>query len=329
MRFLSKLASVGMICLAVAGCGLFIEEIPSGRILCPTAKDHYIRIGDINYHYLEYPAGGEDIVFLHGFASSTYTWEEVAACLQKAGYHVWALDMKGFGWSDKPEEGRYDPVTLMGEVNRWMEDMGLEQATIVGNSLGGGIAVLMTLEHPERVGRLVLIDAAGYPIEKPLIVRMAQIPLSRFFAKLFFARWAVRWNLEEVFYHSDRVTEERIDAYYARMRTSGSLDAQIAVARALNGTVFEKYTRRIPEIGVRTLIIWGKEDQWIPLESGYRFRVEIVSSTLVVIPECGHLPQEEHPLLTARLIGGFIEGESMEGRCSGPGQASKGKSSSR
>jgi len=329
MRFLSKLVSVGMLCIAVGGCGLFMEEIPSGQIVCPTAKDHYIRIGDINFHYLEYPAEGEDVLFLHGFASSTYTWEEVAVCLQKEGYHVRALDMKGFGLSDKPEDAKYDPVTLMEEVNRWMEVMGLEQATIVGNSLGGGIAVLMTLEHPEKVERLVLIDAAGYPIEKPLIVRMAQMPLSRFFAKLFFARWAVRWNLEEVFFHPDRVTRERVDAYYARMRTPGALDAQVAVARALNGTVFEKYTRHIPEIGVRTLIIWGKEDEWIPLENSHRFRAEIALSTLVVIPECGHLPQEEHPLLTARLIGDFIEGKNVEGRRSGAGQASQGKSSSR
>lgn len=323
MRSLGRLVFLGMLCITVGGCGLFMKEIPSGQILYPTANDHFIRIGGVNFHYQEYAGDGEDVLFLHGFASSTYTWEEVAACLQKEGYHVWALDMKGFGWSDKPEEGRYDPVTLMEEVNRWMEVIGLERVTIVGNSLGGGIAVLMILEHPEKVRRLVLIDAASYPIEKPLIVRMAQIPLSRLFAKLFFARWAVRWNLEEVFYHSDRVTGERIDAYYARMRTPGALDAQIRVARALDFGVFEKYARRIPDIDIRTLIIWGKEDKWIPVESGHRFREEIVSSVLAVIPECGHLPQEEHPLLTARLIGAFIEGKSMEGCCSELVQASK------
>jgi len=265
----------------------------------------------VNFHYLEYPGEGSDVFLLHGFASSTYTWEGVASYLQERGCHVWALDMKGFGWSDKPEGAQYDPVTLMEEVNRWMEVMGLGQVTFVGNSLGGAVAVLMALEHPERVERLVMIDAAGYPIQKPLIIKMAGMPFSRGLAKLFFGRWAVRWNLKEVFYHTDRVTKEKIEAYYERMRTEGALDAQVSVAKALDFRVFEGYARRIPEIQAETLIIWGREDAWILLESGLRFREEIARSTLVVIPECGHMPQEEYPEMTARLIGDFVEGRAV------------------
>lgn len=311
MRYLSRLFLLGVVCLAAAGCGLFVEEIPQGRIVSPAPQDHFVRVGDVNLHYREYPGDGGDVFLLHGFASSTYTWEEVAARLHERGFHVWALDMKGFGWSDKPGGARYDALTLMEEVNLWMETVGLDTVTFVGNSLGGAIAVLMALEHPDRVGGLVLIDAAAYPIRNPLIIRMAQMPLSRPIAKLFFGRWAVRWNLREVFHHPDRVTDEKIDAYYARMRTRGALDAQVSVARALDFAVFEKYAGRIPGIGVRTLIIWGRDDAWIPLESGLRFREEIVPSALVVIPECGHMPQEEYPGECARLIGDFAEGKAV------------------
>ena len=311
MRYISRLVLLGAICLMVGGCGLFVEEIPQGRIVSPTTQDHFIKIGDVNFHYQEYPGEGEDIFLLHGFASSTYTWEEVASYLQKRGFHVWALDMKGFGWSDKPEDGRYDPITLMEDVNRWMGVMGLDDVTFVGNSLGGAVAVLMALEHPDRVGRLVLIDAAGYPIQKPLIIKMAGLPFSRGISKVFFGRWTIRWNLKEVFYHTDRVTGEKIDAYYVRMRTRGALDAQISVAQALDLDAFAEYTRRIPEIQADTLIIWGRDDAWIPLESGVRFRKEIARSTLAVIPECGHMPQEEYPEISARLIGDFVEGKAI------------------
>jgi len=279
----------------------------------PTPMDHFIKVGDVNFHYREYPGKGEDVFLLHGFASSTYTWEGVAPCLQKRGYHVWALDMKGFGWSDKPEGAKYDPITLMEEVNQWMDVMGIEDVTFVGNSLGGAIAVVMATEHPERIGRMILIDAASYTqTERPLIVRMAGLPFSRGFAKLFFGRWAIKWNMEKVFYHPDRVTEEKVDAYYKRMCTHGALDAQTSVAMSLDFGIFEKYTRRIPEIKAKTLIIWGREDKWIPLKNGLRFRKEIADSTIVVIPECGHIPQEEYPEKTAGLIADFMQNKPVD-----------------
>ncbi len=313
MRNILRLVLLGTLCLVLGGCGLFIKHIPQGRIISPTPRDHFIKVGAVNFHYQEYPGKGENVFLLHGFASSTYTWEGVAPYLQKQGFHVWALDMKGFGWSDKPEDAKYDPVTLMEEVNRWMDVVGLDNVTFVGNSLGGAIAVLMAIEHPERIGRMVLIDAASYnQAEMPFVVRMAGMPFSRGLAKLFFGRWAIKWNMKKVFYHADRVTEEKVDAYYKRMCTHGALDAQISVARSLDFSIFEKYTGRIPEIKVKTLIIWGREDKWIPLKNGFRFRKEIADSIITVIPECGHIPQEEYPEKIAGLIADFMQNKPIE-----------------
>ena len=92
-----------LFCLfGTAGCGLFNQKIPAGRVPDPAPTDHFIRIKGVDYHYNEYPGDGENIVLQHGFAASTYTWTDVAEILNKHGYHVWALDLKGFGWSDKP-----------------------------------------------------------------------------------------------------------------------------------------------------------------------------------------------------------------------------------
>jgi pimeloyl-ACP methyl ester carboxylesterase len=79
----------------------------------PDRYDHFVTIDGVRYHYTEYPGSGQDVFLLHGFASSTYTWEKVAPMLQANGYHVWALDMKGFGWSDKPEDADYSPQQLL------------------------------------------------------------------------------------------------------------------------------------------------------------------------------------------------------------------------
>ena len=296
-----------VVCCMCTGCGLIIETIPQGEIPASNVYDHFVSLDGNRYHYMEYPADGLDIVLVHGFASSTYTWEAVVPYLHERGYHVFALDMKGFGWSDKPEDAVYDPVSLMEAVNIWMEALGLTQVVFAGNSLGGAVAVLMTLEHPARISKMVLIDAAGYPMKRPMIIRLAHLPLAGGFTKLFFGPWMVRWNLKEVFSDDDCVTDEKVKAYYDRLRTENALDAQIAVARTLKLDQLEQYIERIPDIATETLIIWGRKDRWIPLDIGRHFTNDLASSTLTVIPECGHMPQEEQPERTAELIIDFIE----------------------
>lgn len=297
---------IGVFGLMVSGCGLFVERIPQGQIKSATKLDHFITVENVNYHYRSYPGEGEHIVLLHGFASSTYTWEDLAPRLQAGGYHVWALDMKGFGWTDKPRDAQYDPVSLMEGVNGWMTAMGLSNVILVGNSLGGAVTVLLALEHPERIKKMVLIDSAGYPMRPPLIIRLARLPFSESLSKLFFGRWMVRWNLKNVFYHQDRVTEEKVGAYYDRICAENALDAQASVARSLNFEWFEHYIERVPRITSDTLILWGENDAWIPLEIGYMFQKDLAAATMIVIPECGHLPQEEHPQKTAQCILDFI-----------------------
>ncbi len=293
--------------LAVSGCGLFVKTVPKGDFSGKTPEDRYVMIDNVNYHYQEHPGAGRDIFLLHGFASSTYTWEKVIPRLTGRGYHVWSLDMKGFGWSDKPKGAKYDAVTLMEEVNRFMEVMGLKDVVFAGNSLGGAIAVLMALEHPDKVDRLILIDSAGCAIKKPLIIRMAKMPFAAAVMRLFFGRCIVKGVLKEVFYNDDMVTEEKTDAYFRRMSTENAVYAQTALARSLDFEALSSYAKRIPDIKNRTLVLWGENDAWIPLESGYKFRRDLSDSTLVILPECGHIPQEEKPEQTAKAMIDFIE----------------------
>lgn len=295
------------------GCGFFNQKLPSGQVPEPASYDHYAKIGSVNFHYTEYPGKGAAVVLLHGFASSTYTWEQVAPILNQQGYHVWALDLKGFGWSDKPLDSQYDVMSLMEDVNQWMEALGLSQTIFVGNSLGGAIAVLMSQKYPERIDKMVLIDAGGYPIKKPLVIKLAQLPLSNLGVRIIFGQWFVRNNLKEVMFDDAKVTEERVTAYYKRMCTENALAAQIKVARAVNFDEPNPIIAAAKGNPTQTLIIWGKEDRWIPLETvGYRFREDMPNAILQVIPECGHIPQEEKPEVAAQLILDFIEGRLLE-----------------
>jgi len=298
-----------LLCLFAMGtvsCGLFVKELPNGKVPQPDFYDHFVEINGIKYHYTEYPGSGQSVFLLHGFASSTYTWEKTAPLLQAEGYHVWALDMKGFGWSDKPEDSDYTPQQLREEVNAWMDAMGLEKVVFVGNSLGGEIAWKMALEHPDKVKKLILIDAGGLMNEMPFPVRLAGLPGSATVARLFFGRWMIRDILNQVYFDPALITEEQIDAYYNRMRTQNAFYALTALGRSVATPPSEKYASRIPEIQVDTLIIWGREDAWISVKDGFKFKEALPKATLEVIPRCGHTPQEEKPEKTARLILEFL-----------------------
>ena len=302
-----RILFVGLLCVCVAGCGLFVKRIPPGEIPSPLEEDYFIRVDGVNYHYTEYSGEGPKVFLLHGFGSSTYSWEKVAPLLQQKGFHVYALDMKGFGWSDKPCDTDYDPLALVAGVNAWMEAVGLRDVVFVGNSLGGAVAVLMSILHPDKVGSMVLVDAGGYPMKLPFIVKVARIPTVGFWVNLFYGRWLLKWNLKEVLYNDDQVTREQVDAYYDRLRTKNGLGSMVSLARAIDFSKFHSYVERAKKLEIPILIIWGREDEWIPLEIAYRFDEELPNSRLVVIPECGHVPQEEKPEITAELIAGFAE----------------------
>ena len=292
--------------LATVSCGLFVQDLPNGQVPHPDIHDHFVTINEVKYHYTEYPGPGQDVFLLHGFASSTYTWEKVAPILQARGYHVWALDMKGFGWSDKPENADYSPWQLMKEVNAWMDKVGIEGVVFVGNSLGGAIAWNMALVHPDKVKKLVLIDAGGFMQEMPFPVRLAGLPGASAVARLFLGRWIIQDMLKQVYFAPASITAEQIDAYYNRLRTENALGALAALGRSVSTISSEEYAVRIPEIQVDTLIIWGRDDAWIPLQDGFKFKEALPNATLEIIPFCGHIPQEEKPEETARLIIDFL-----------------------
>ena len=307
-----RLLGIVLCVFFLSACGLFMKKLPSGEIPDKTVKDHMVKVKGLDFHYTEYPGEGKTLVLLHGFGSSTYTWEDMAAILNKEGFHVYALDIKGFGWSEKPLDSRYDVSAFMEDVDDWMDVMKIQKAVVVGNSMGGAITTLLSRHHPDRVDRMVLIDAGGYPMKLPLPIKMARLPLAGFFSKLYFGPWMIRMNLKQVMFDKTKVTEAKVNAYYKRMCSENALDIQIKTARSIDFSKHSLIRDAARENNTKTLIIWGKNDKWIPLETvGYKFREDLVNSTLSVIPDCGHIPQEEKPEVTAKLISDFINDRPM------------------
>jgi pimeloyl-ACP methyl ester carboxylesterase len=248
---------------------------------------------------------GPAVVLVHGFGSSLYTWKDVVPALA-AGHDVVALDLPGFGESDQPADLSFEdfPRAVLGLMDR----LGIGRAALVGNSMGGATVAIMAARRPERVTALVLVDAAGFdlgPSENPGLVRVAMSPAGSLIARLPGKRLLVEASLRQVFHDDARVTPERVSEYLAGAQRPGTFPAirSLGASLADRASVVET---SLPRIQAPTLVLWGDDDRWIPIAHADRFVAAIPGSRKVVIPACGHVPQEEKPEEVARLLLSFV-----------------------
>ena len=262
----------------------------------------------INY----YEAGqGSPLILLHGFGASAYTWRLLGPALA-ADHRVFTLDLKGHGLSDKPRDGKYAVSDQADLVTAFIRDRKLKDLVLIGNSMGGAVALLtyfeLRAETPVPIKALVLIDSAGYPQKMPWFIRLARIPLlSSLGSKLLSPRFVTGMVLRKCYYNHDKITDEMIDAYAYYGSLPGAAAAVRQTALQIIPPDMEAMIARYKKIRVPTLIIWGQEDQVVPLEGGRNFKRDIPDAELAILPRCGHIPQEEEPLETRRLIQDFLK----------------------
>ncbi len=262
----------------------------------------------INY----YEAGqGPPVILLHGFGACAYTWRFLAPELAK-DHRVFTIDLKGYGLSDKPEDGKYAVSDQADLVAAFIRQKDLHDLVIMGHSMGGGVTLMTYLkvreDQPARVKRLVLIDSAGYPQKLPWFIWLAQAPvLGSVGGKLVSPRTAAAMVLRKCYYHKDRITEEQIDTYAYYGSLPGAREAVTQTARQLVPDDIDALTARYKTISVPVLIIWGADDEVVPLSVGKNFKRDIPGSELVILPECGHIPLEEEAGATQQAIAAFLK----------------------
>ena len=268
-------------------------------------QPRYADLAGLRVRYVR-RGGGPALILLHGLGSSIYTWADVIPALAR-DHDVVAVDLPGFGGSDIPDElsSSVLPTTVLGLMDR----LGISRATLVGNSLGGAVAAVLAARHPERVRRLVLIDSAGFnlePSKRPMILRLAgSAPVAAALDALPVRRWLVTRALRQVFYDPARVTPERVEEYLAPLARPGTADAVRSLLSDRSGFGLPAL---VSEVRVPTLIVWGRNDRWVPLADADRFAAAIPGSRKVVLEECGHVPQEERPAEVVHLLEEFDPG---------------------
>jgi pimeloyl-ACP methyl ester carboxylesterase len=231
---------------------------------------------DQNIRYFE--AGqGPAVILLHGMGGVEESWMGNFGALA-AGCHVYAIDQIGFGHSDKPLLD-YKIATFVDFLYAFMQTQNIGKATLVGNSFGGWIALDFAMQHPSMVGKLVLVDSAGLAWQRPL----AELNPS--------SMAAMRTLLESVFYDKKMISDGAVlQVFTDRMRNNDGYTIQRTVA-GFATPQFED--AKLASIHVPTLVMWGRQDELIPLASGEKLRDGIRGAKLVVFEQCGHVPQIE------------------------------------
>lgn len=303
-----KLVLGCLILLMAAGC--YRAVAPPGNLGQDWGEQKTFDYQGVKINY--YEAGqGPPVILLHGFGACAYTWRFLAPKL-KEDHRVFAIDLKGYGLSDKPQDGKYAVSDQADMVAEFIRTQDLHDLVLMGHSMGGGVTLMTYFkvreDVPGRIKRLVLIDSAGYPQKMPWFIRLAKIPgLNTVVSRLLSPRFATALVLKKCYYNKDKITEEQIDTYAYFGSLPGAPEAVMETAQQIVPDDIEAVTARYKTIKVPVLIVWGEDDEVVPVEVGKNFKRDIPDSELAVIPKCGHIPLEEEAQETRRIIADFLK----------------------
>ncbi len=245
------------------------------------------------------------IVLLHGTSSSLHTWDGWADSLT-ATRRVIRFDLPSFGLTGPSPDGDYRIEAYVRFVEDVLDTLRVRRVVLGGNSLGGWIAWRVAAMQPDRVQRLVLVDAAGYPFtaaSEPIGFRLARMPVVKHLVRQILPRAVVASSVRNVFGDPSKVTPALIDRYYDLTRRAGNraaLVARFAQLRADPDTLLVRTIRQ------PTLILWGGRDRLIPPENARRFARDIAGSRVVMFDALGHVPHEEGPGTTVVALRAFL-----------------------
>lgn len=275
----------------------------------------FAEVDGLRVHYQEF---GEDnkpvMILIHGYSASTFTWKSAAPMLADAGFRVIAVDMIGFGFSSKPAWFDYTLHSQTRVVERFMDRLGIGSAIVVGNSYGGGVAAMLALDYPERVSKLVLVDAVSN--NEPMgsaIVNLVKTPILGEVLGAFlvdskaFVRHRMKTSMAKINHHL--VTDARVNGIHRPLRAADGHNSMLYSIRNWQAQRIEHDAHLISQ---PTLLLWGEEDIVIPPHNARTLHRLIPDSRLVMFKNCGHVPHEECTEDFVRVVADFCDTKELE-----------------
>ena len=278
------------------------------KIAYTNEHSKFMEIDGMQVHYRD-EGTGFPIVLIHGTASSLHTWNEWTEELKK-NYRIIRMDIPAFGITGPNETGDYSIKSYTNFLDKFLTKINVEKFYLAGNSLGGNIAWNYTAEHPEKVEKLILVDASGLPTnkEQPAIFKMAKTPVLNSLFLYVTPKFFIKKNMKEVYADESKITDELVTRYHKMALRVGNRQAFIDRAKMDFKLDSKANLDKLKSIQTPTLLIWGANDNWIPLKSvGIKMDSVLPNSKLVVLENSGHVPMEENPEESLVILKKFIQ----------------------
>ena len=314
MRIFGIIAVLLLVIVVAGWLALRGPDIPyatlEAKYAVPDPASHFVDLpGGFHVHYQD--AGDPKLpllVLLHGFGDSYTSWEGWLPEL-KTRRRVITLDFPGHGLTRAPVGTVLSQESLADFVDSFAATLGLPKFAVAGNSMGGGVAWQLAVRHPDRINALILLDAAGFPNEKPpgempLAFKILQYPIGRAFLRNIDNRFLIRESLRTDVYNKSLITPAVVDRWAEFQRAPGHR----AILMSVNlGGQKGDLAATLSTIKVPTLVLWGDADPLLEPASAHKFAAAISGAKLVIYQQVGHLPQIEIPARSAADAAEFLD----------------------
>ncbi len=308
-RWLGFILAGFILLFVIVGAAWYKSDIPLATLESKYFADQssYIQVMDSKVHVRQ-RGEGPAVFLIHGSFASLHTWAGWESVLSQS-YKTISMDLPGHGLTGPNASKSYSTDDYEKMVMALADTLHIDTFYVAGNSLDGNVAWKIALHYPERIKKLVLVDAAGFgrpaidsaqkkkPSE-PFIFKLLRSGLAGSLLTKITPRFLVEMNMKQVYADPTRIKSGVVDRCYDLLLREGN--RQATMDRFHNPG--KNLSDSIQFIRVPTLILWGEKDQWIPLEHAYLFQKSIKHSILKIFAETGHVPMEEIPVETVREV---------------------------
>ncbi len=287
----------------------FIDVMRSTKFLPVGAGDDAVKLA---VHDMGH---GKPIVLIHGLGASSYTWSKIAPELAKT-HRVIAIDLKGFGESDKPLDDHYSIFDQAKLVEDYIIHKKLHDVTLVGHSFGGGVALAVAISQMRsgrsRIARMVLIDSIAYRQPMPFFFKVLRTPLiGEIGLEVVPPEVQAERALSIAYYKDSKVTPEAVSNYATPLYSEGGRHALLATINSLDPDQADDFSKHYKELKMPALLLWCGHDKIVPLQYGKRLARDLPDARIEVIENCGHIPHEEQPAKTLALMETFLSRQGI------------------
>ncbi len=271
--------------------------------------DDYLDLGGLRLHYMT-AGDGEPVVLLHGWPTSSFLWRRVMPPIAE-GNRVIALDLPGFGLSDKPLDASYSFRYFEKVLSDAFDALDIEKVSLAVHDLGGPLGLYWAVQHPDRLRRLALLNTLVYPEVSWAVVAFVaacRLPVVRsYMASPAGLRFAMRFGVAD----RRRLSEEAIAAVQAPFASRDARRALLKAGVNLSPKGFREIADKLPSLQVPVRVVYGERDRILPdvARTMRRIQRDLPQAQVTALADCGHFLQEERPDEIGRLLAEFFGSE--------------------